>query len=77
MTLDRCLKETAMPRLLARLTDDFLCFARRHDGLLSLSRQHFEAAERIESSYARYDKPAYLRRRKIVGTAQGADRRTA
>ena len=64
-----------MPRLLARLTDDFLCFARRHDGLLALSRQHFEAADRIESSYPRYDKPAYLRRRKIVGAHTGESSR--
>lgn len=65
-----------MPRLLARLADDFLCFTRLHDDLLKLSRSHFDAAKRIESSYARYDKPAYLRRRKIIGATPGADRRT-
>lgn len=60
-----------MVRLLARLNWNFLSFARHEDTLLALSRRYFLNAEDRERAYARYDKPAYLRRRKIVDAGRG------
>lgn len=55
-----------MVKLIERLTGNFLSFARHEDTMLALSRQYFTRAACVESGYARYNKPAYLRREKLV-----------
>lgn len=60
-----------MPRLLARLTGNILGLARPEDALLAQARRYFDEAADRESAYARYDTPAYLRRRKRGVAATG------
>lgn len=58
-----------MVKLIERFTGNFLSFARHEDTLLALSQQYFTRAAVVESGYARYNKPAYLRREKLIGGA--------
>lgn len=55
-----------MVKLLEHLANHLLQFARHQDALLAHSRQFFSRAAYTESAYARYNSPAYLRRRKLV-----------
>jgi hypothetical protein len=58
-----------MSKLLARLTENVLDFVRHEHSLLERSREFYTRAACLESTYARYEKPAYLRRRTRVGRA--------
>ena len=56
-----------MSNLLARLTGNVLDFVRHEHALRERSRDIYTRAACLESAYARYEKPAYLRRRPRVG----------
>ena len=58
-----------MSNLLARLTGNILEFVRHEHSLLERSRELYTRAACLESTSARYEKPAYLRRRTRVGRA--------
>ena len=55
-----------MSNLLARLTGNILEFVRHEHSLLERSHELYSRAACLESTYARYEKPAYLRRRTRV-----------
>ena len=55
-----------MVKFIERLTGGFFRLLRNEDTLLAVSRQFYAAAACLEATYARYEKPAYLRRTKIV-----------
>ena len=61
-----------MVKLFERLTENFLSFARHEDTMLALSQHYFTAAAGQQSAYARYEKPAYLRRRKVIDCRSAA-----
>lgn len=58
-----------MSRLLARLTVNVLDFVRQEDLLRERSREIYTRAACLESTYSRYERPAYLRRRALAGAS--------